>query len=395
MSHSSTYTPKALPKSLVKIGVTLLLIGLAIGLIGLFADSHKAAFSYLVAFMFFLSVALGSLLLVAIEYVTGADWSVPVRRVVEFLAGAIPYLILLAIPLLLSMHTLFHWTHAEAVEADVILTGKAPYLNVTFFIIRVLFCFGIWTLFYFIFSNNSQKQDATKDQLLTKKNIKFSAIFIPVFAMTATLTAVDWLMSLEPHWFSTIFGVYFFSGSLLAGLAATTFVTILLRERGFLHPKMTNDHYYSLGALMFGFVNFWAYIAFSQYMLIWYANLPEETFWFLNRWEGGWVVVSLLLVVVHFVVPYAILLSQPAKMDPKRLKFASIWILAAHFIDIYWLAMPQYHAEEPNLLGYLADIGFPIAMIGVYILIFYYTARNKNFIPVGDPKLERGLNFKL
>lgn len=395
MSHSSVFTNKPLPKSLVRLGITIFLVGLVIGLVGLFADSHKAVFSYLVAFVFFLSIAIGALLLIAIEYVTGADWSVPIRRIVEFIAGATPYLILLAIPLLLNMGTLFHWSHSEAVEADKILTGKEPYLNVTFFIIRVVFCFGIWSLFYFIFSNNSQRQDATKDQLLTKKNRKYSAIFIPVFALTATMASIDWLMSLEPHWFSTIFGVYFFSGSLLAGLAVTTIATIILREKGYLHPKMNNDHYYSLGALMFGFINFWAYIAFSQYLLIWYANLPEETFWFLDRWQNVWAIVSLILIIAHFVVPYALLLSQPAKMDPKRLKFASIWILVAHFVDLYWIAMPQYHAEDVNLLGYLADIGFPIAMIGLYILIFYYTGRNKNIIPVGDPKLERGLNFRL
>jgi hypothetical protein len=218
-----------------------------------------------------------------------------------------------------------------------------------------------------------------------------SAVFIPLFAITITVSSVDFMMSLEPLWFSTIFGVYFFAGSTVATLAMVTFIVVTLKEKGFLHPRIIGDHLYSLGALMFAFINFWAYIAFSQYMLIWYADLPEENYWFLHRWQDGWQFISLLLIIVHFVVPYALLLSQPAKMDPKRLKIASLWILFAHFVDLYWLIMPN--------MGHFyiswVDFVFPLFIAGLVIVVFNMRFRKHNSIPVGDPKLERGLNFHL
>ncbi|MDO8548686.1 MAG: quinol:cytochrome C oxidoreductase [Ignavibacteria bacterium] len=355
----------------------------------------RASFSYLIAFMFLLSIGIGSLFLVALEYLTGADWSTPFRRISEFLASTIPLLIIFAIPLILSIHSLFHWSHTEVVSEDPILKGKAPYLNTSFFIIRVIVVFGIWSLFYFFLTKNSLKQDTTKDQRLTKKNIVLSGIFIPVFAITITVAAVDWLMSLEPHWFSTIFGVYFFSGSVWASLAALTLIVILLNERGYLSSRLNNDHYYSLGTLMFAFTCFWGYIAFSQYMLIWYANLPEENFWFLIRWAGGWEYFSILLIFVHFIIPFGALLSYPAKTNPKRLKFMSVWILLSHYLDLYWLVMPNFTINGHGYIFNWLDFVFPIGILGLLILIFSMKAKKHNLIPVGDPKLQRGFDFTL
>lgn len=395
MQENLVYQKKELPSSLSRIGLIIFLVGIVIGIVSLLFDFNRAIFNYLLSFVFILSITLGSLFLVALEYVAGAEWSVPIRRVVEILAGIIPFLIVLAVPLLLNMQTLFPWSSSEHIANDEVLQNKSPYLNTTFFLIRVLFFLLIWNAFYFILIGNSRKQDITKDQLLTKKNIKYSAIFIPLFAVTATFSAIDWMMSLEPHWFSTIFGVYFFAGSVVASLAAITLFTVLLREKGFLHPRMTDDHYFSLGALMFAFINFWGYIAFSQYMLIWYANLPEETFWFLHRWEGWWIFVSILLIIIHFVVPYATLLSQPSKMNPKKLKFISVWLLFAHLIDLYWLIMPNLRSENRGLLYTLLEIAFPLASVGLIILVFTFLAKKQNLVPIGDPKLEKGLNFKL
>lgn len=389
------YIKKELPKSLQKLGLTLVLIGLAIGIFLFLLDPQRATFSYLLTFMFVMSIGIGALFLVALEYIAGADWSTPIRRIVEFFAGAIPLLLVLVIPLLLNMKELFLWTDTELLRADYIMSGKEAYLNVPFFIIRVAVVLVLWTLFYFLLTRNSRKQDSTKDQSLTTKNIKISAIFIPIFAITVTIAAVDWLMTLEPLWFSTIFGVYFFSGSVVVTLCVVTLAVVLLREHGYLHPKMIDDHYYSLGALIFAFVNFWAYIAFSQYLLIWYANLPEETFWFINRWKGGWVFVSLFLIFTHFVVPYAVLLSQPAKTNAKKLKFISIWLIFAHVVDLYWLIMPQFKTTNHAFYLYLMEFGFPIAAVGFFILLIYYKSQKNNMVPIGDPKLDRGLNFRL
>jgi hypothetical protein len=293
------------------------------------------------------------------------------------------------------MQSLFHWTHTEVVNEDAILKGKSPYLNTTFFIVRVVVIFGIWSLFYYFFSKNSLKQDTTKDQRLTKRNIVLSGVFIPIFAITITMAAVDWLMSLEPHWFSTIFGVYYFSGSVWVSLAALTLTVILLNERGYLSSRLNNDHYYSLGTLMFAFTCFWGYIAFSQYMLIWYANLPEENFWFLNRWTGGWQYFSILLILVHFIIPFGALLSYPAKTNPKRLKFMSVWIILSHYLDLYWLAMPNLEVNGHGYVFSWLDFVFPIGILGLLILIFNMKAKKHNLIPVGDPKLQRGLDFTL
>jgi len=394
-TNEITYQKKELPSIVSKLGMVLLGIGLILGVLAFFVDHSRAVFNYLVAFAFMISIGVGALFLVALEYIAGADWSVPIRRVVEFFAAVTPLLAILVIPLLFNIGELFHWSHPEAVAEDKVLQGKAPYLNVTFFIIRVFVIIGLWSLFYLFFVRNSKKQDSNKDQKLTTINIRLSAIFIPIFAFSISIAAIDWLMSIEPHWFSTIFGVYFFSGTVVAALAAVTLATVLLKEHGYLHPAMTNDHLFSLGALMFAFVNFWGYIAFSQYMLIWYADLPEETFWFLQKWEGSWVIFSIALIIIHFVVPYVTLLSQPSKMDPKRLKFISVWLLFAHLFDIFWLVMPEMETMSDGYLFSWIDLVFPIAVVGLIILVFNYKAKKENLVPIGDPKLQRGLDFHL
>lgn len=382
---------KELPGAASRVGWILLVLGAAVVGGAYLLDAKRAAFNNIILFLFVTSIAGGALFLVALEYIAGAVWSVPIRRVMEFLAGLTPLLPLLAIPLLLNLHDLFHWTHPEAVEGDVILKGKAPYLNIPFFLARFAGIFVLWILFYHLFTRNSRLQDRSGEPGLTTRNVRLAAIFIPVFAITITVVAIDWMMSLEPHWFSTIFGVYYFSGTALAGVAAVTYVAVRLHEKGLLMP-LRRDHFYSLGALMFAFINFWAYIAFSQFMLIWYANIPEETGWFMARWQNGWQYVSILLIVVHFLVPYFALLTQNSKMDPKRLKLMAIWILAAHVLDLYWLIMPTYSHQVT--IGWM-EILFPTLAVGLVIVGLAWQTRRWNLVPIKDPKLQRALNFRL
>jgi hypothetical protein len=389
-----TYVKKDLNPSVQRTGLILLAIGVVFGIVNFIVDYQQAILSYLLIYVFLVSISVGALFLVALEYITGAEWSTPIRRVVEFFASLIPWLIVLVIPLLLNIRNIFEWAHPDVIANDKILQAKVAYLNPAFFTIRSVLCVFVWTLFYFLLTNNSRKQDETKDQKLTKRNTIISAIFIPVFAITITVTAIDWMMSLEPRWFSTIFGVYFFSGSVLAALSVTTIAVVLLREKNLLHPAMVDDHYFSLGALLFAFINFWAYIAFSQFLLIWYANLPEETGWFMVRGNGGWMIMSMILIVVHFVVPYTVLLSQPAKKDPRKLKFTAIWILAAHLLDCYWLVMPSVRAEA-GIASLILQFAFPVAAVGLTIVVFANKAKKYNLVPIGDPKLQKGLNFRL
>lgn len=391
--HSLDYIRKDLPVNFKKIGLILSVVGLILVIAAYYSDPVRSAFNNLVLLMLLTSIGLGAMFLVAIEYIGGAVWSTPFRRIAEFLAAVLILVPIAAIPVYFNLHDLYHWTHTDVVAADKILSSKSPYLNESFMLIRIALFMAIWLIFYKIITGNSKKQDESKDQNLTTKNIKISAIFMPFFALTITFAAIDWMMSLEPHWFSTIYGVYYFSGTVLAGLAAVTFLAVYLNEKGLLVKGLKSDNYYSLGALLFAFTNFWAYIAFSQYMLIWYANLPEETFWYLARWGGNWKFVTLGLLVVHFIVPYFGLLSQPSKMNPKRLKFMSLWILFAHLYDIYWLVMPTF-SKESFVFGWI-EAGFLSLAVGVILLIFNYKASRENVVAIGDPKLIRGINFRL
>ncbi len=392
-AHESIIIPKKeLPANIVKLGWALTVIGLVLVVLSYVTDAQRAGFNNIIGFTFLASVAVGAVFFIAIEYIAGAVWSTPFRRVLEFLGMLLVPVVLLAIPIFLNFHSLYHWSHADVVAADKVLQSKSPYLNEQFFAIRFVIYIVIWSLFYFIFRHNSLKQDKDNDQARTKKNIGLAAAFIPLLAISISLFSIDWLMSLEPHWFSTMFGVYYFTGSIVTALAVTTYFVVLLSERGYFFKGINENHYYSFGALLFGLLSFWAYIAFSQFMLIWYANLPEENFWFITRWQNGWEYVSVAIVLFHFWIPYFMLVSRPSKMKPRVLKQSAAILIAAHFLDMYWLVMPTYSASP--VFSYY-EIAFPILSIGLIIVVFAMQAKKYNLVPVGDPKLQRGIDFHL
>ncbi len=387
------FEKKEIPKKVQKISLSLLVLGLLLLGLSFLIDSERTLVNYNIMFAFMVSIVIGNLFWFAIEYLSGAVWSTVMRRVSEIFISFTPILFLMGIVVLLNTHSIFHWAHEDAVQNDKLLQWKSPYLNTTFFYIRYVIYFIVWMIFGFLVLRNSLKQDNTKNQFLTYSNSKLSALFIPFFAITLTFFSIDFLMSTEPHWFSTIFGVYYFSGTALSSMAALTFVIVLLHEKGYFGNLLKSDHFYNLGALLFAFVNFWAYIAFSQFLLIWYANLPEETFWMIHRWQNGWEVFSFILIFGHFLIPYFALLSQQSKSNLKRLKIMSIWILIMHYIDIYWLVMPSINKELT--FGWI-EISFLIFVIGLMSTLFVIRYRRlKNLIPVGDPKLKRSLEFHL
>ncbi|MGE5478969.1 MAG: quinol:cytochrome C oxidoreductase [Chloroflexota bacterium] len=387
------YERKSLSPKILLYGLSLLALGVLLFLLAYATDARRASFNMNIVYMYILSLGLGSLFFVALEYLANADWSVPFRRIAEILGALLFVAPLLAIPLAFDMHGLFHWTHEEALAVDRALATKAPYLNVGFFLIRSAIAFVLAGTFYFLIARRSFKQDASPRGDFRRKATRWSAIFMPIFAIATSIFAIDWMMSLEPHWYSTIFAVYYFSGTFLAALALLTIFVVPLSEKGYLGGLINKDHYYNFGAMMFAFVNFWAYIAFSQYMLMWYANLPEETFWFLNRWNGSWSAISLGLIFIHFIVPYSVLLSQPSKSAPGTLKFMAAWILVAHYYDLYWIIMPTY-SPKGAALSWMEFIG-PVLIAGIVLTTFALVARRRNLLPVGDEKLPRGLNFHL
>jgi len=423
------YKNSTVAKSVGTLGVALLVIGICLGLLSLWSDTARFWHNYLIMYMFLVSIAVGSLFYVALEYIIGANWSTPFRRVFECLASMIPWIFVLAIPiLLLGMPKLYHhWLpvhhHAEASAShssqthakdashssqkgdhgakgdhggahgvDPIIEGKRGYLNKPFFWLRCILCFVIWYGFYFWFTRNSMKQDETGDQKLTGYNIKLAAAFMLIFPITLTMAAVDFMMSLEPHWFSTMFGVYYFAGTLVSSMAVITIIAVKLRESGYLHPKLKRDSYYSLGLLMFAFNTFWAYIAFSQFMLIWYGNLPEETMWFAHRYGDGWTVVVWFLIIFHFVIPFFALLSRTQKTNPARLLFMAKWLILAHVLDLYFIVMP---AKGEGGYFHWMDIGFFIFAVGVVMVLFNQRAQKVSLVPWKDPKLNLGLGFRM
>ena len=394
MSHEfQSFEVKPLPAKFKKIAYGLFFIGLLLSVLAFVVDSHRALANYDVIIALLVSVSVGNLFLFSIEYLSGAVWSTVMRRVNEIFITFVPFVFVIGLVIVFNTHSIFHWAHEEAVKTDKLLQSKSPYLNQTFFTIRYFVYFFAWSLFAFLMTKNSLKQDESKDQLLTYKNSKLSAVFIPIFAITLTFFSIDFLMSTEPHWYSTIFGVYYFSGTVLAALSVLTLAIIFLYEKGYFGNVLRRDHFYNLGALLFAFINFWAYIAFSQFLLIWYANLPEETFWMIHRWQNGWEIFSFILIFGHFLIPYFSLLSQQAKSNLSRLKFMAAWILLMHYIDLYWLVMPSLYKEI--VFGWI-EISFIIFAVGLILVLFIWRFNKlKNLVPVGDPKIKRSLEFHL
>lgn len=385
-------------KSLQKTAIPLLGIG-AIGLVAAAVLDIKHFFAaYLIGYIFFMGIAVTSLFFTTLQFLVNAGWATTLRRVPELIAGFIPIAAIGALPILIDVwgtHQMFHWTHAElfdpaSPEYDPIMVGKQPFLNPAFFSARVVLYFVIWFLMYKFIVGNSFKQDATTDIAPTKKNWKRSAPFILLYALTFSFAGFDLLMSLDPHWFSTIFGIYFFAGNFVSTFAMITLFVLSLKKHGYL-PHVNKAHYYDLGRGLFAFTVFWTYIAFSQYFLYWYGNLPEETLWYQHRLTHGWEFVSIALILVHFIIPFAMLLPQDNKKNPAIIKIAAIIVLVMQFVDLAWLIYP---AMFPNTfaLGWQAIAGF-LFFAGLFLYIMAGQFKSKQLLPVNDPYLQESIEL--
>jgi hypothetical protein len=348
--------------------------------------------TYLVSFAFFLSISLGGLFFVLLQHCTRAGWSVVVRRIAEAVAANVWLMAVLAIPVVLGMDHLYHWTDTAAAAHDPLLAGKIAFLNPTFFVIRLVVYFVLWGLMASFLHRTSVAQDASGDPALTLRMERLSAPGMVVFALSLNFAAFDLLMSLDPHWFSTIFGVYYFAASVVAFLAVMPKILFAMQLRGILPNAVTVEHYHDFGKLLFGFVVFWAYIAFSQYMLIWYANIPEETQWFLKRQTGDWTVVSLLLIFGHFVLPFLLLVSRAIKRRPALLAATGAYVAIMCWIGIYWLVIPEF---SPGVARFgLLDVLCFLGMSGVFSAAVILRLGRHSVIAEKDPRLEESLAFE-
>jgi hypothetical protein len=369
-----------------QIALIIGIIGLVLTATGYFVDKTQFYHSYLTAFFFWLSIALGGLFFTMLHHLVGAIWSVVLRRLAENIMICIPLLAIFLIPVLFGIGELFHWSHPEAVAQDHLLQSKAPYLNVSFFIIRAVFYFVIWVLLARYLLRLSLAQDGGHTESISKKMRVASAPGMILFALTVTFASFDWLMSLDAHWYSTIFGVYVFSGSLLAMLAFLMRFVLYLDGTDTLRGIITREHWHDMGKLIFAFTVFWGYMAFSQYFLIWYGNIPEETVWFLHRWEHGWQYISLFIVFGHFVIPFFVLFPYSTKRSRPVMLVMTIWILAMHWVDLYWIVMPNLHREAVKFSW--IDFAPMLGIGGIFIWFFWSRVRVTPLLPAGDPGLE-------
>ena len=374
------------------IGAGCALLGAAAcGMLGV-GNPKQFFFSWLVSFLFFLSLALGGLFFVLIQYASQGGWGIVLRRIGETIFATVPVMAALSLPLLLGLHDLYSWTVPGAAEHDALLRWKAPYLNVPFFLIRAAIYFGVWSYIAILYYRGSRGQDETGDPRVSARLRRLAGPALIVLALTQTFASIDWIMSLTPHWYSTMFGVYFFSGAFVGFIALLSVVVVAMRGAGLLDTVITAEHLHDVGKLLFGFTAFWGYIAFSQFLLIWYANIPEETIFYKARFEGSWMTVSMFLVGGHFVAPFFYLMGRTVKRKGALLAIGGAWVLAMHFLDLYWQVMPTLHPEglRPSLL----DVAALLAVGGCFVAAASWLMRRQALVPLRDPRLAESLAFE-
>lgn len=365
-------------------------VGLIASGVGFFLNKDQFFFSYITSFAFFTSIALASLILVMIHHMTKSSWGAVLRRIPESFSSNLWLWSVFIIPVLLGMSSLYHWTNTELVAADPILAGKTAYLNEVFFVIRQLIYFAIWGFLGYKLHKVSLEMDRTNDWGLTSLLRKISAPGILIFALSVAFASFDWLMSLDAHWFSTMFGVYFFAMSFQALFPVIILLVFWMQRNDLLKNTITKAHIYDLGAWFFGFTVFYAYIAFSQFMLIYYANIPEETLWFYHRLEGSWEIISYSLIICRFAIPFLLLLNRETKHNRILLIAVSVLVLVMHFIELHWIVMPvlHHHGFQLNWL----DITTLLGLGGVFMGLFFTTFKKYNMVPVNDPQLADSLD---
>lgn len=381
------WTPSSRLKSIFSI---LMFVGVISLVFALYQDKSRAWHAYLLGLFYFTSLALGGLFFTSIQHLTSSGWSVNVRRPMEAITAFLPWafgltMIFIAGNFVTGMDV-FDWFNKATVESDTLLAHKEAYLNPTFFIIRTIIFFVGWLWLAKKIIGYSIKQDETGDESLTHKCVPLSIAFILFFSLSYSLFSVDTLMSLEAHWFSTIFGVYTFAGLFQCTLCVMILIIGHLLKKGLINKYVNENHLHDLGKFLFGFVVFWAYIAFSQYMLIWYANLPEETIFFKPRQEGTWLLVSFSLIIFKFVVPFFALLPRWAKRNINHLSAVSILILVMQVVDLYWLIYPNLNKEHSFVLGF-QDIGIFLGFLGLFIYTTTKFLSSHSIIPYKDPRM--------
>ena len=367
------------------------LLAFAICVAAAFIDPEQFFRSYLVSYVFWVGVTVGTLALLLLHNLVGGGWGFLIRRILEAGCQTAPLMVLLFLPILFGMHDLYIWTHEDVVAADEALQHKQPYLNFQFFAVRAVFYFAVWIVLATILRRWSLEQDRTGDGYLTRKMELLSGPGLVAYGLTVTFASVDWIMSLEPHWFSTIYGLIFMMGQGISALAFATILVVALSGHSPISERMTPRHLRDLGTLMFAFVMLWAYVSFSQYLIIWSANLPEEIPWYLQRASDGWQTIAIIVVVFHFAVPFSMLLSRHIKRRAKVMVVVAAMMLVMRYVDLFWYIVPAFggHDGGPSPLHvHWLDLVAPIGIGGLWLWYFAWQLNGKPLMPLHDPRME-------
>jgi hypothetical protein len=388
MNHTPlTYCPQ---RGVLRLGAVLAAVGGLTLLAGLFVAPGRTWANLLLVSYYLLGLGLGGVVLVALQYVTGAGWGVALRRLPEALAALIPVASVGVAVVLLAYPGLYPWAEPASEDADPGAAFRHLWLSRPFFLLRALAYLTLWTLFARAIVGASVRQDEDGKVGHTYTNRRLSAAFLVVFAVTCWLSSVDWIMSLEPEWSSTIFGVYHFAGLFLGGLAAVSVLAVCLWRQGALRGVLTEEHLHDLGKLLFSFSSFWMYIWFSQFMLIWYVNNPEETSYFVRRLHGGWWPLFYLNVLLNWVAPFLVLLPRAAKRSPRVLLAVALVILTGRWLDLYLMIVPPLGGGPMQNFG-IVESGLAAGALGLFLLTVLRALAKGSLVPVNDPFLVESL----
>jgi hypothetical protein len=375
---------------------TLQRISAIIGAIGIIASivmamSNPEQFyrSYLVAFLWVLGPTLGCLALMMIHHLSGGAWGLGVRRIFEAAARNVPLTAILFVPIVLGMTHIFEWTNADLVAKDPILKHKEPYLNASAFVLRAAIYFVIWGALAFILTGWSRAQDFKPTPPPADRKFRtLSGPGILIYGITITFASFDWVMSLDPHWYSTIYGLLFMVGQGLTGIAFTAIMAFIVSRRPPMDHVLSPEKFHDYGKLMLAFTMLWAYLSYSQFVIIWSGNLPEEVTYYVRRLHTDWSTLSWIILFGVFVIPYTLLLSRDLKRSASRLAYLGIFVFLMRYVDLYWMVQPML-SPEPHL--HLLDLSTAAGLMGLWLAAFCWNLKGRAMVPVNDPYLEEAL----
>lgn len=364
-------------------------VGVVVCLLGLLLDRDYFFRAWLVGWTYWMGVALGCLALSLLHHLTHGDWGIVLRRTMEAATRTLPVLLILFVPLAFGLRDLYEWARPEKVAESHLLALKTPYLNVGFFLIRQLLYFLIWGGVAFLISGLSARQDRGDDPGVTRRMQILAGPSIAGYCLAVTFASVDWLMSLQPEWYSTIYGIYLMGSQALAALAFLITFALWLSRREPLDRVFYPRHFHDYGKLFLAFVMLWAYFSFSQFLITWSGNLPEEIHFFLERFHHGWGAVALALVVLHFALPFMLLLSRDLKRHAGRLAGVAALMLVMRWVDLLWQVEPAFQERNPAM--YWMYLAAPVAIGGLWLFFFLRELRKRPLLPVNDPYLPEAL----